>query len=74
MSVILDHDTHTYTNTENGDVYTSVTTLINSYKKKFDSDKWSKHVAKREGKSQQEILDKWSEITTVAQNRGTKVH
>jgi hypothetical protein len=74
MPVILDHDTHTYTNTENNDIYTSVTTLINSYKKKFDSDKWSKHVAQREGKSQQEILDKWSEITTVAQNRGTNVH
>lgn len=74
MPVILDHDTHTYTNTENGDVYTSVTTLINTYKKKFDSDKWSKVVAKREGTTQEQILNKWSEITTTAQNRGTNVH
>lgn len=74
MPVKLDHDTHIYTNTETGEQYTSVTTLINAYKKKFDSDKWSKHVAKREGKTQQEILNKWSEITTTAQNRGTNVH
>jgi ATP-dependent exoDNAse (exonuclease V) beta subunit len=63
-----------YTNTENGEVYTSVTTLIGKYKKPFDKDKWSKVVAKREGKTQDEILDKWSSITTTAQNRGTNVH
>jgi ATP-dependent exoDNAse (exonuclease V) beta subunit len=74
MPVILDHDTHVYTNTENGEVYTSVTTLIGKYKKPFDKDKWSKVVAKREGKTQDEILDKWSTITTTAQNRGTNVH
>jgi ATP-dependent exoDNAse (exonuclease V) beta subunit len=74
MPVILDHDTHVYTNTENGEVYTSVTTLIGKYKKPFDKDKWSKVVAKREGKTQDEILDKWSSITTTAQNRGTNVH
>lgn len=74
MPVILNHDTHVYTNTENGEVYTSVTTLIGKYKKPFDKDKWSKVVAKREGKTQDEILDKWSTITTTAQNRGTNVH
>jgi ATP-dependent exoDNAse (exonuclease V) beta subunit len=74
MPVILEHDTHTYTNTENGDVYTSVTTLIGAYKKKFDSDKWSKVVADRQGTTQEQILNKWSEITTTAQARGTSVH
>ena len=74
MPVKLDHDTHVYTNTETGEKYTSVTTFIGAYKKKFDSDKWSKVVAKREGVSQKEILDKWSNITVTAQNRGTNVH
>jgi ATP-dependent exoDNAse (exonuclease V) beta subunit len=74
MPVIIDHDTHVYTNTDNGDIYTSVTTFIGSYKKPFDKDKWSKVVAKREGKTQDEILNKWSEITVTAQNRGTNVH
>jgi ATP-dependent exoDNAse (exonuclease V) beta subunit len=74
MPVILDHDTHVYTNTENGEVYTSVTTFIGKYKKPFDKDKWSKYVAQRDGLSQEEVLDKWSTITTTAQNRGTNVH
>jgi hypothetical protein len=74
MSVILDHETHTYTNTDTGEKYTSVTTLIGNYKKPFDKDKWSKYVAQRDGLSQKEVLDKWSDITVTAQNRGTNVH
>lgn len=74
MSVVLNHETHVYTNIENGDVYTSVTTFINTYKKPFDKDKWSKVIAQREGVSQKEILDRWSDITVTAQNRGTNVH
>lgn len=74
MSVTLNHDTHVYTNTETGEVYTSVTTFIGKYKKPFDKDKWSKYVAQRDGLSQEEVLDKWSNITTTAQNRGTNVH
>ena len=74
MPVKLDHENHIYTNTETDEKYNSVTTLIGSYKKKFDSDKWSKVVAKREGTTQEQILNKWSEITTTAQNRGTNVH
>ena len=74
MSVILNHDTHVYTNTETGETYTSVTTFIGKYKNQFDKDKWSKYVAQRDGLSQEEVLDKWSNITTTAQNRGTNVH
>lgn len=73
MKVVLDPETHTYTN-ELGEVYTSVTTFIGTYKKPFDKDKWSNVVAKREGVSQKEILDKWADITVTAQNRGTNVH
>jgi ATP-dependent exoDNAse (exonuclease V) beta subunit len=74
MPVTLNHDTHVYTNTETGETYTSVTTFIGKYKKPFDKDKWSKYVAQRDGLSQEEVLDKWSTITTTAQNRGTNVH
>lgn len=74
MPVVLDHESHVYTNTDNGEVYTSVTTFINSYKKPFDKDKWSNIIAKREGVSQKEILNRWSDITVTAQNRGTNVH
>lgn len=74
MPVILDHDSHIYTNTDTGEQYTSVTTFIGGYKKPFDKDKWSKVVAEREGTTQEQILNKWSEITITAQNRGTNVH
>jgi ATP-dependent exoDNAse (exonuclease V) beta subunit len=74
MPVTLNHDTHVYTNTETGETYTSVTTFIGKYKKPFNKDKWSKYVAQRDGLSQEEVLDKWSNITTTAQNRGTNVH
>ena len=74
MPVTLNHDTHVYTNIETGETYTSVTTFIGKYKKPFDKDKWSKYVAQRDGLSQEEVLDKWSTITTTAQNRGTNVH
>jgi ATP-dependent exoDNAse (exonuclease V) beta subunit len=73
MAVTIDHETHTYTN-ENGEKYMSVTTFIGTYKKPFDKDKWSKHVALRDGVSQEEILNKWAGITLTAQNRGTNVH
>ena len=46
MSVILNHDTHVYTNTETGEVYTSVTTFIGKYKKPFDKDKWINYRSK----------------------------
>ena len=74
MPVVLDQESHVYTNTDNGDVYTSVTRFINAYKKPFDKDKWSKVIAQREGVSQKEILDRWNDITVVAQNRGTNIH
>lgn len=74
MSVVLDHDSHVYTNTDTGEIYTSVTTFIGAYKKPFDKDKWSKHVANRDGLSQEEVLNKWSQITTTSQNWGTNVH
>jgi ATP-dependent exoDNAse (exonuclease V) beta subunit len=74
MGVILDHETHVYTNTDNNERYTSVTTFISQYKKPFDKDFWSKKVAQREGVDQQTVLDNWSSITKQAQNRGTKVH
>lgn len=74
MPVILDHDTHTYTNTENKDVYTSVTTFISQYKKPFDKEFWSKHVAKKEGIDPSVVLETWNSLTKTAQGRGTKIH
>ena len=74
MPVVLDHENHIYTNTDTGEQYTSVTTFIGLFKKPFDSDFWSKQVARREKVSQQTILDKWKDVTKIACDRGTKIH
>ena len=74
MEIVLDHDTHIYTNTSTGEQYTSVTNFISLFKKPFDSNHWSKIIAKREGVSQETILDKWKDVTKIACERGTKIH
>lgn len=73
--IILDEATHTYTNTEKPKVvYKSVTTVLDIYKPIFDENFHSARVAEREGVSQQEILDRWAEITRIACEYGTTVH
>lgn len=74
MDVVLDHEKHVYTNTTNGDVYTSVTNFISQFKKPFDKDFWSKKVAQREGVDQSVILDTWNNLTKTAQGKGTAIH
>lgn len=74
MKVILDHEKHVYTNVETNENYMSVTTLISAYKKEFDKDFWSKKIAKRDGVSQETVLETWGTITKTAQNRGTDIH
>ena len=44
--ITFDEPSHTYTHNETGEKYTSVTTLLGKYKKPFDADGMSKHVAR----------------------------
>jgi ATP-dependent exoDNAse (exonuclease V) beta subunit len=52
----------------------SVTSLIEKFKNKFDSDFFSKKIALREGKTQQEILELWSEKAKKSCEIGTGIH
>ena len=72
--VVLDHETHTYTNQYTQQKYMSVTTLIGKYKKPFDKMYWSKHIANRDGREQDDVLKEWETITKSAQSRGTNIH
>lgn len=65
---------HSYTNTHTGLKYSSVTSLINSYKEPFDVEKFSKIVAAREGVSQQEIKNRWKGIKDTACDFGIDSH
>lgn len=70
----FDELTHTYTNTQTGRVYKSVTTLLGEYKKHFDSEMHAERVAKREGVSREFILEMWQAETKKATDKGTKIH
>ena len=72
--IIFDEKSHTYTNIDNGNKYTSVTTLLGKYKKPFDSATHSKRVAEREGVTQEFVLESWRATTKTATDRGTKIH
>jgi hypothetical protein len=52
----------------------SVTTLLNKYKNKFDSEYWSKIIAKRENISQSEVLEKWKKKAFKSTEIGTAIH
>lgn len=52
----------------------SVTTLLNKFKNEFDSDYWSKVIAKRENVTQQEILLKWKQKSFKSTEIGTAIH
>lgn len=73
--VYLDEETHTYYNTENNEInYTSVTSLVNSYKEEFDKMYHASRVAKRENREVQDVLNEWQEKNRVANEYGTNLH
>jgi ATP-dependent exoDNAse (exonuclease V) beta subunit len=74
MNITFIPETHKYVNDVTGAEYISVTNLISQYKKPFEKDKWSKHVAKRDGKTQSAVLEAWKALTEKAQIRGTRYH
>ena len=53
---------------------TSVTTLLSKFKNPFDSEYWSKVIAKREKVTQEEILAKWKEKAFKSTEIGTAIH
>lgn len=53
---------------------TSVTTLLSKFKNPFDSEYWSKVIAKREKVTQEEILARWKEKAFKSTEIGTAIH
>lgn len=67
--VTLDELTHTYTD-KDGRNYLSATKFIGRFYKPFDANEVAGYVAKSEGVTRQEILDRWNAQT----ERGTIIH
>jgi len=72
--VIFDEVNHKYTNPDNNKVYISVSQLLKKYKEPFDSDFFASKVAKRDGKTKEEVLQEWKEKTQVACDKGVEIH
>lgn len=75
LTITFSEEQHKYACIELPEVnFTSVSTLINMYHEKFDSDTHAKRIAEREGVSKEEILAKWAAENLKAVTRGTKYH
>lgn len=70
--VSFDSGTHSYFLKDKK--LTSVTTLINKFKNEFDSDFWSKKIAKKENTTQELILKKWKDKAFKSTEIGTAIH
>jgi ATP-dependent exoDNAse (exonuclease V) beta subunit len=70
--VSFDSETHSYF--LKGKRLISVTTLLSRFKNKFDSEHWSKVIAKREKVTQEEILERWKEKAFKSTEIGTAIH
>lgn len=71
-SVVFDNGSHTYFKKDKK--LTSVTTFIDKFKNKFDSDYHSKRIALKENKTQEEVLSEWKEKAFRSTEIGTAIH
>lgn len=70
--VSFDSEKHVYTKKDKNLV--SVTTLISKFKNEFDSNFYSERIAKKEGVTQKEILERWSLKAKKSCEIGTAIH
>jgi hypothetical protein len=69
----FDEGAHTYTD-PNGEKYTSVSRLIQSITPPFPRDAISRSVAKRDGRTQDEVLKEWDDKMHSSIARGNVIH
>ena len=74
MNITFYPETHSYINDVTNEKYISVTTLLHKYKKPFDVEGHSKRIARREGVSQQFILDQWKTLADQGTEKGSRFH
>lgn len=70
--VVFNPKDHSYFNGDKKLI--SVTTFLSKFKNEFDSEFYSKRAAKKEGVSQQEILDRWEAKGLKSRTIGTAIH
>ena len=70
----FDRASHSYKNIHTNQEYTSATSLINKFKKKFDTDFHAKRVAEKEGVSPEVIKERWKKMNTDSKVKGSNTH
>jgi len=65
---------HCYRNIHTNEEYTSATTLIGKFKKKFDVEFFAKKTADKEGITVEEVKAKWKKINSDSKVRGSSIH
>ena len=69
----FDSGKHIYTDASNN-TYTSVTQLIRLVQNEFPKNVIARNIAKRDGKTVEEVLAEWAAIGKEASDHGTMVH
>ena len=72
--IVFEPKEHRYFHQHTKEEYRSVSSVVGYFKPHFDSDKWSKIVAEREGVKQEEILKRWDNIRDEANEKGKRIH
>ena len=72
--LVFDPVAHAYKNEFTNESYDSVTRVIHHYKKKFDGDAIAAKIAKREGVSKEDILNRWKKDNDKSKDYGTELH
>lgn len=73
-NIKLIEETHKYINTETGEEYASVSSILSKFKKPFDKKYWSEKKAKDYGTSVEEVLDQWDGLRDFSCARGKNYH
>ena len=71
-SVVFNSEDHTYFKKDKK--LTSVTNFISKFKNEFDSDYWSKKIALRNNKTQENVLKEWKDKSNKSCEIGTAIH
>ena len=72
--IVFEPKEHRYFHQDTKEEYKSVSSVISQFKPHFDSDKWSKIIADREGVKQEDIIERWNKIRDDANEKGKRIH
>jgi hypothetical protein len=72
--LVFDKIKHTYCNQFTGEEYVSVTTFLGKFKKSFDVKSAAERVAKREGKTSEEVQAEWKKLNDESKVYGSNIH